>query len=1264
MLITDGEATDPKDLNALANLRAKKIDITVIGVGNDIAKTELIEIAGSSDKVFIETFESLVLKKTIKRVLNELCTGQRDQESSSCDTDIGIGFDVLGPQNEKLVRAAIQSISVSRDLCCIKKEKIETKIGYRLVSGLDGKVLKDEKFEAYNEELLKRLLLQPPAEPLAFNKFLLDSFEEKFRSSNAKLKVMILFTDGMDDSIESLKNSSKRLRESGVSALLIVSLGVFEDFHMLEFGRGYKYMEPLSINMMNVGNHLQRQIDSIGLGVCCNVPCPCIGEPGPIGVPGPLGPKGFPGERGHPGFPGDEGHMGERGPPGINGTKGDKGCRGIRGIKGERSHSGPKGDAGEDGLNGVDGEQGDTGPNGISGPKGDQGNAGMKGLKGPPGPKGHNGLRGDPGSAGLDNRIRGPKGERGDAGPPGAAGVDGTPGGNGDIGGKGAPGRRGPPGLPGATSDEKGDPGQRGPQGYPGQRGTGGVTGPKGIKGEPGVPGVQGPFGPPGVDGSKGRPGSRGPMGLPGDRGIKGDYGPVGLQGHPGQEGAIGFGPVGPKGNKGTPGYMGYPGLEGEDGPKGSIGTKGHKGYPGTPGNAGPPGHPGPIGETGIDGHTGKKGPPGISPMPECELVEYIRDNCACCEAHRSQCPVHPTELVLALDMSSGVNNQTFQQMLTAAISLLKDINIAQKSCPWGARVSVISYSSETKSLIRFSDHQKQKTLEEAIKNIPLERTTKVRDIGQAMRYMARNIFKRVRDGQLMRKVAVFFTNGPSRDALSTATAMLELRAADISLGVIALRPANDVNQAVQVDDTGSYIVVDGKGVDRIKQCIICFDRCKPDPVCGINLQPEAMQMDLDLSVLMDGSDDLNAQQYLGVKELTLSLLDQIEMSSDPHTADGKTRLAFYQQSSIYGSSYIHEEFSFTQFRDRSLMKRHITNSVNQVGGTSHPEFALESMITNVLLNAEEQRKKRMVIAVFGEDSEHLNKDQLDYVSKLCRCRNVVMFIVMTGQKFDWTQMEKLTNSPLESRLVFMGSPIQRDREYARRFIYAFLHLLNRELIPQVVSQPRECDGFKPRPVEFKQSPDRDIPVGGPRLGKAPEESEDVYNQGETQPFTNSYPDDVTEPFTDQYEYDQADAPKINTARCFLEKDSGTACESYELRWHYNQKAKKCQHFWYGGCGGNENRFLTEAECFSECGSTVLETLSKDDSSISEDVCHLKYDEGTCSAYSVKWYFNINSGKCLQFWYSGCNGNGNRFNTQNDCESRCLKDRKASPGTS
>lgn len=46
----------------------------------------------------------------------------------------------------------------------------------------------------------------------------------------------------------------------------------------------------------------------------------------------------------------------------------------------------------------------------------------------------------------------------------------------------------------------------------------------------------------------------------------------------------------------------------------------------------------------------------------------------------------------------------------------------------------------------------------------------------------------------------------------------------------------------------------------------------------------------------------------------------------------------------------------------------------------------------------------------------------------------------------------------------------------------------------------------------------------------------------------------------------------------------GTVCSNYEPRWFYDQNTQKCVHFWYGGCDGNSNRFLTEAECIEACG--------------------------------------------------------------------------------
>ena len=53
------------------------------------------------------------------------------------------------------------------------------------------------------------------------------------------------------------------------------------------------------------------------------------------------------------------------------------------------------------------------------------------------------------------------------------------------------------------------------------------------------------------------------------------------------------------------------------------------------------------------------------------------------------------------------------------------------------------------------------------------------------------------------------------------------------------------------------------------------------------------------------------------------------------------------------------------------------------------------------------------------------------------------------------------------------------------------------------------------------------------------------------------------------------------------------------------------------------------------------------------DVCTLDSDTGPCEAYSYAWYFNSQSGYCEQFVYGGCPGNGNKFDSKDDCEALC-----------
>ena len=42
-------------------------------------------------------------------------------------------------------------------------------------------------------------------------------------------------------------------------------------------------------------------------------------------------------------------------------------------------------------------------------------------------------------------------------------------------------------------------------------------------------------------------------------------------------------------------------------------------------------------------------------------------------------------------------------------------------------------------------------------------------------------------------------------------------------------------------------------------------------------------------------------------------------------------------------------------------------------------------------------------------------------------------------------------------------------------------------------------------------------------------------------------------------------------------------CREYMVRWYYDPDANACAKFWYGGCLGNSNRFLSNEICRSTC---------------------------------------------------------------------------------
>ncbi|CAI5661516.1 unnamed protein product [Oreochromis niloticus] len=1198
VLITDGESQDDVEDPAI-ELRALGIEVFAIGIG-DVHILELLQITGTPESLFtVQNFGSLENIK--QKVVDTICKSKLTPDRPACSIDIAIGFDISRRRNPNEVLVSGHNklrtflpeianyVSSVQGLCCLGPEPIKPNVAYRIVSR-DGNTVEDFSFSEYSNNVVTKVMDFNLAEPTYFNTALLRSFGEKFKlQSNAGVKVLVIFSDGFDEDVMMLENESESLRQSGVSALLVVALEGARyptQLQMVEFGRGFGYKLPLSIGMPSIGSTILKQIDAVSNRECCDVMCKCSGHEGIRGSRGPPGSKGTVGQKGHPGFPGEEGLAGGRGLPGPSGPQGVQGCSGVRGQKGFRGLRGERGEDGEDGLSGVDGEQGLTGQDGARGERGHPGNPGIPGIRGETGVKGQQGLRGDPGQPGADNTSPGAKGDPGNAGLPGAPGQDGRSGESGIVGNPGLNGRRGRLGDKGAAGPPgdlglEGSPGASGPQG---PRGVRGQPGPRGI---PGLPGPQGEPGPAGDPGLPGRIGGNGQKGQPGDPGDKGALGPDGPRGMPGQDGRDGYGPAGPRGAKGDPGFPGYPGLRGEEGLQGPKGYPGPKGNRGRGGNAGLPGESGVPGEPGYPGHRGPRGSPGGKAMTDCQLITYIRDNC-----DQSACPAYPTELVFGLDMSDDVTPGDFGRQRSALLSLLNDISIAESNCPHGARVAVVGYNTYTKYLIRFQDYRRKAQLLEAVRNIAQERTSNKRQLGAAMRFVGQNIFKRVRAGIMMRKVAVFFSSGPTEGANDIVTATMEYRALNIVPAVVSLRNTPDIEQAMQVDDSRNFVfTVLGEratGLRKVRNCAICYDPCRRAQECAFIQEPVTpQQVDVDLVMVLDSSREIQADEYTGAQQLLSSVVEQLAVSPQPRRAGRQARVALVQQSTKV-------EFGLQTYQNVEDMKTYMMQNMQQQGGSLALGQMLDYTLREVLLKAGQPRSKRAVLTVVGTKTAYRDQAKLHYISQKAKCEGVALFVVAVGDRYNRTEVEDLASVPTQQHLIRLDRLKADEQGYAQRFIRVFFSALNKG----VTSYPppslrRACDQLGGQ-------------EGGQILitGQGVAQVEDVFGEEVEEDFQEQTGGQVQtgqldvidtlirgngqKVVSDTHVKDPNIVEKtlptsfVSKDACFLPQDPGS-CDNYTMMWFFDTAQKECARFWYGGCGGNKNRFLTQEECQSLC---------------------------------------------------------------------------------
>ena len=145
----------------------------------------------------------------------------------------------------------------------------------------------------------------------------------------------------------------------------------------------------------------------------------------------------------------------------------------------------------------------------------------------------------------------------------------------------------------------------------------------------------------------------------------------------------------------------------------------------------------------------------------------------------------------------------------------------------------------------------------------------------------------------------------------------------------------------------------------------------------------------------------------------------------------------------------------------------------------------------------------------------------------------------------------------------------------------------------------------------------------------------------------------------------------VSTDACLLAKETGS-CFNDDLRFYWDTAVAECRPLMYSGCGGNENNFATQDDCYAACGRAVTAT---DGSRRRRRYRRRRYRPGdcyepvsagrTCDADHApgdedggvipRWYFDSEHGNCLAFYFNGCDGNGNNFHSYDDCIALCFK---------